>query len=632
MRRLVAPLLLPALAALPLARRAPAPDPRPRAIPNDNRQAAGRLAHGTLALRLVARPAAWRPDDDVDTLVTVFAFAEEGRAPRIPGPFVRVPAGTVLDVAVRNAVPDSALVVHGLRAGTAPDEAGDTLRVASGATGTLRVRLTTPGTYLYWGSTSGAKGPRIPSSWSGRDAQLLGAIVVDPPGARVDPAERTFVMSLIDLTPDSATKQRDDVWEIAVNGRSWPWTERLRAVVGDTMRMRWVNGTQRSHPMHLHGFHFTTLARGDGYHDSTVAPGERSLEVTELVEAGGTFRMAWLPTRAGNWLMHCHMTAHITPYPERPDSLRHHEHDAAAHARTAMAGLVVGITAVPRAGARLPDESPPVPARRLRLLAQERTTGEGRVRGFVLDGGGPVASDSVAVPGTPLVLVRGQTVAITVVNHLSEPTSVHWHGMELQSTYDGVAGWSGVHGSMAPLVAPGDSFTVAFTPPRAGTFMYHTHMDEGGSRGQLATGMYGAMLVLEPGKRLDAATDHVVMIGRVGTDSGSAFAIDGQRAPAPLVLRAGVAQRLRIVHVLPAAPVEVELRTASGLVTWRALAKDGATLPLALERTGPARLTMGVGETYDFTWTPDAPGDAELRVTIPNGPSVGRLPVRVVAP
>jgi FtsP/CotA-like multicopper oxidase with cupredoxin domain len=46
------------------------------------------------------------------------------------------------------------------------------------------------------------------------------------------------------------------------------------------------------------------------------------------------------------------------------------------------------------------------------------------------------------VPGTPLVLVRGETAAITVINRLPEATTVHWHGMELESVYDGVAGWS----------------------------------------------------------------------------------------------------------------------------------------------------------------------------------------------
>ena len=39
-------------------------------------------------------------------------------------------------------------------------------------------------------------------------------------------------------------------------------------------------------------------------------------------------------------------------------------------------------------------------------------------------------------------------------------------------------GFSGAAGHLAPVIAPGDSFEVRFTPPRAGTFIYHTHVDE----------------------------------------------------------------------------------------------------------------------------------------------------------
>jgi manganese oxidase len=43
-----------------------------------------------------------------------------------------------------------------------------------------------------------------------------------------------------------------------------------------------------------------------------------------------------------------------------------------------------------------------------------------------------------AEAGPTLVLRRGEPVAITLVNRLSEATSIHWHGMELESYYDGV--------------------------------------------------------------------------------------------------------------------------------------------------------------------------------------------------
>ncbi len=57
-------------------------------------------------------------------------------------------------------------------------------------------------------------------------------------------------------------------------------------------------------------------------------------------------------------------------------------------------------------------------------------------------------------PGPVLVLRRNEPVEVTVVNQLGESTAIHWHGMELDSIYDGVHGWSGVNQNLAPLIPP----------------------------------------------------------------------------------------------------------------------------------------------------------------------------------
>jgi FtsP/CotA-like multicopper oxidase with cupredoxin domain len=119
----------------------------------------------------------------------------------------------------------------------------------------------------------------------------------------------------------------------------------------------------------------------------------------------------------------------------------------------------------------------------------------------------------VPVPGPTLVLKRGEPVEITLVNRLPEGTAIHWHGMELESYYDGVHGFSGIGQRVTPLIEPGGSFVVRFTPPRTGTFMYHTHLHD---NTQLTSGLYGAMLVVEPAESVDEATDHVFVIGRDG--------------------------------------------------------------------------------------------------------------------
>jgi FtsP/CotA-like multicopper oxidase with cupredoxin domain len=562
---------------------------------------------GVLDVRLVARRGAWRPDLGVDSTVTVETFAEEGGAPRIPGPLLRAASGTEIEMTLRNDL-DSTLVVSGLRAGAFAD---DTVHVAAGATRTLRFRAGAPGTYLYWGTTTRAPIRDRPL----RDSQLTGAFVVDPAGVRPDTAERIFVMTVIDYVPTDTARntRKEDIWDLAINGRSWPHTEALRHPVGARVRWRWVNGSYLPHPMHLHGFHFTVTARGEGNRDSVYTPVQTRTVVTEYMMAGGTFAMEWTPTRAGQWLMHCHMLPHVSPFPERPDSVRAHEaHDPAQHPLRAMSGLVLGVTTYHRPGTASAPSPPPT--RTLRLLAQQAGDGRNARRGYVLQRGAEPARDSVPVPGTPLLLTRGETAAITVVNRMREPTAVHWHGMEIESVFDGVPGWGSTPTQVAPMIAPGDSFAVTMTPPRAGTFIYHTHIDEGM---QLRTGMYAPLLVLEPGARHDPERDHVFVLGMAVEGDSARFAVDGRSAPAPRTLRAGVPHRLRIINILGAPGAVVELTADSAMLAWEPLAKDGADLPPSQRGRRPSTLRrLGPGETYDFVWTPARPMRATLRFLV----------------
>ncbi len=589
---------------------APLMAPGDTVVPNDNRVAAGARRGSVVQVELVAQVARWRPGANVDSMVTVMALAEGNGAPRIPGPLVRVSEGTEVRLRIRNDVPDSTLLLHGVRTG---DFSSDTLQIKSGATRELSFTASRPGTYMYWGTTTHSRLDDRP--W--RDSQLTGAIVVDPAGVAPDTAERIFVITVLDLFPSDSVrnKAKDDVFDRAINGRAWPWTERLQYAVGDSVRFRWVNGSYLPHPMHLHGFHFNVTAHGDGNTDTTYAAADQRTVVTEFMLAGSTFRMTWVPARAGAWLMHCHMRPHVTPFPERQDSVRHASHDLAQHPLAAMQGLVLGITAVDLGNAPARSSRAATPARRLRILAQERS-GPGRhpVASYVLQRGTAPAGDSVEVPSSPLVLTRGETTAITVVNRLRRPTTVHWHGMELESVYDGVSGWSRTGGALAPLLAPADSFTVIMTPPRAGTFIYHTHMDE---ESELERGLYGAMLVLEPGQSMDPVRDRVFLLGNASIRDTLRVAINGHSEPAPLDFRVGTTYRLRFINIHTAGPADVALRRDSTLLSWRRVAKDGADRPPAHRNLAPSRLrAFGVGETWDVEWTPTEAMDAVLSVWI----------------
>lgn len=600
------------------------------AVPNDNRRPAGTLRDGVLEIDLVARPARWEgersdldPNAATPTIVDVLGFSEAGEPVTIPGPLIRVPQGTEVRVRVRNAIPkdyfiglpgpalrvagirpiaDDVLVLRGLRAGTASD---DVVRVRRGEVVEVRYRADAPGTYLYWATPSS----RPMTAWTGPDAQLTGAIIVDPAGVAPDPAERIFVITMLDLLPDSAAPPpRVDYFRRAINGRSWPSTERFLYAVGDTVRWRWINASFEFHPMHLHGFHYRLIARGDGMSETLYPDNARPFVVTEHMTPGSTFRMEWTATRPGNWIFHCHHLDHIRPTVDRDTAERAHDlMDVQQHALDAMGGLVLGMTVAedePAAAGATPDK-------RLRLIAVERPNGDSAtVRGFALANSAEEAVTIPSVPGPPLLLARGETTEITVVNRLSEPTTIHWHGLELESVYDGVAGWSRTGSRIAPLVAPGDSFAVRITPPRAGTFIYHTHMDESD---QLAQGMAGPFLVLEPGAAYDSERDRVFLIAGQ-TDGDYPVTINGQQQPPPVTLRVGQEYRLRFINISRGGPVDIALAQNGSPVRWRALAKDGADLPEALRLDGRAEIRTNAGETFDFLWTPIEPGEAMLSV------------------
>ncbi len=574
---------------------------------HDNRTPAGRLQNGALTLRLAATTGLWRPEGDAGPVHTVQAFAEEGQAPQIPGPLVRIPEGSEIRVTVRNSISGSTLRLYGMM--TRPGDPEKFVEIAPGAVRELRFQAGAPGTYYYWATTTGvALNERF-----GIDSQLTGAFIVDPARARGDSEDRVFVISEWIQNQNFIASRAA---ALAINGRSWPHTERLTLPFGLAADWRVINGSSGNHPMHLHGTFYTVESRGNAGRDEIYGPEGRRLVTTELLEPGATMMMRWVPDRVGNWLFHCHVLAHVTgllrhldkPPAERAALMAHVEHDP----EQAMAGLVIGIKVLPGDETAAPDLEPHV-ARRLKLFLQSTPTRYGPNPGFgfaLVEGTGAEPAPEPEQPASPtLVLTRGEPVAISLINQLQDETSIHWHGLELESYNDGVPGWSGHSGQIAPAVRPGETFDVRFTPPRAGTFIYHTHAHD---NRQLRSGLYGALVVLEPGQKFDSDLERVVLIG--GPAPGSlAVEVNRSTNPQPMVLRVGVKHRFRLINITPnASRIEVSLRGEGPPLQWRAIAKDGADLPPSQATLRVARQVVAVGETYDFEYQPTTPGELRL--------------------
>lgn len=592
----------------------------PNVVANDNRAAAGQTDANGLRLRLEVRQGRWYPEDADSRSYEAYTFAEEGRAPQTPGPMIRVKQETPVHVSVHNTL-SVAVFVHGLQ--PHPIKSDDAMEVGAGQTKEVEFAAGDSGTYLYWASS--VKGDIL--SRPLEEGLMSGAFIVDAPGA--DTSDRVFVIQVRAKDLYHPTFEGS----LSINGKSWPYTEKLQAHVGQAEHWRVLNATPLLHPMHLHGFYYRIDAVSDGKTEQRYSDSEKRRVVTELLTPGRTFEMTWLPERAGNWLFHCHLFDHMSRYktpwvygPDGPPASMNHEHSGAE--QMDMSELVMGITVTDNAElvpAKL-DTMQPVSRRDLFVRQREATPYAPAGPGFYLEG----VSKKVEAVGPPLIVTRGESTAITVHNELNEPTAVHWHGIEIESYYDGVPGWTGVGQHTTPYIKPGDSFTAYMTPPRAGTFIYHTHWH---NVKQLVGGLYGPLLVMEPGQKYDPAKDKIFVVGRGGpNEMTDPLLLNGRAQPPLMVLLTGQSYRFRMVNITPEdAIVSTSLSVDNRPASWRALAKDGADLPAQQATVRDATQVISVGETYDFEFSPEKPGAYQLRFCSRIGSEVMQ-PITVVPP
>ena len=212
------------------------------ATPNDNRVPAGRLDDDVLAIRLDAREGVWFPEGRNERAVPAYVFRTGRRAPQIPGPLIRVRAGTRIRALVHNGLPET-LTLRGLQDRGATSL--DTFIVAPGETREIRFRAKTPGRFYYWGRTDTTRDNRGGVS----DSQLVGAFIVDPAQAPQDPTERIMVLTQWD-DMDRMIPGRRLTEMYAVNGYMWPYTERVDTARDSTV-WRVINASRTPHRVRI---------------------------------------------------------------------------------------------------------------------------------------------------------------------------------------------------------------------------------------------------------------------------------------------------------------------------------------------------------------------------------------------
>jgi FtsP/CotA-like multicopper oxidase with cupredoxin domain len=183
------------------------------------------------------------------------------------------------------------------------------------------------------------------------------------------------------------------------------------------------------------------------------------------------------------------------------------------------------------------------------------------------------------IPGPALQVRRGEEVRVRLVNGLSEPTALHWHGVRLANAMDGAPPLT-----QAP-VAPGESFNYRFVAPDAGTYWYHPPRP-------MRHGLYGVLVVTEA-EPVDIDRDVTLIFdqGTAGPDAAP-ITVNGK---SQFEIRAHRNERLRL-RLLNASAAGILALHIEGLRTFM-MATDGEPAEPFAARGG--RLALGPGNRID---------------------------------
>jgi len=223
------------------------------------------------------------------------------------------------------------------------------------------------------------------------------------------------------------------------------------------------------------------------------------------------------------------------------------------------------------------------------------------------------------VPGPLIRVTEGDKVKILVKNDLSEPTTIHWHGIQVPNNMDGIPG------ETQEPIQPGETFAYEFVAKPAGTYWYHSHYD---SDKQISVGLSGAFII-EPkgGLASKPDIDKVFMLNEwrvidgqtyasmpaTGMD-GNYFTINGKAFPETETLNVKVGQKVRLRFI--GSGQMIHPMHLHGF-PFKIVATDGNDVPESAQWTKDT-ISVAPGERYDIEFTPDRPGKWMLHCHIPH--------------
>jgi hypothetical protein len=220
-----------------------------------------------------------------------------------------------------------------------------------------------------------------------------------------------------------------------------------------------------------------------------------------------------------------------------------------------------------------------------------------------------------SAPGPTIQVTQGDRVRIIVDNHLPEPTSMHWHGLEIPHAMDGGPGIS------QDPIPPGGRFVYEFTLHQTGTYFYHSHMAM-----QEMIGMLGAFIIHPKdawNPRVDK--DFVILLQEYAVLPNNTvpntmnmefnwLLINGKAGPAatPLIIRLGDRVRIRSINLgMDHHPIHMHGHT------FYVTGTEGGRIPETAWIPGNTVL-VGVAQARDFEFVANNPGAWMLHCHLPH--------------
>ncbi|RXZ77397.1 multicopper oxidase family protein [Paenibacillaceae bacterium] len=202
-----------------------------------------------------------------------------------------------------------------------------------------------------------------------------------------------------------------------------------------------------------------------------------------------------------------------------------------------------------------------------------------------LDNGSSVDAYTLngTTPGPEIRVKEGEMVRVHLKNiNVEEGVTLHWHGVVLHCSQDGVAGVT------QDAVEPGGEFTYEFIARHSGSFWYHSHQQ---SSLQAKKGLIGRFIVEPKVKPFEYEQDLAVTLQRFGN---STMLINSSTKDVHFSARSGEWVRLRIVNS--------DSRTQNVNVygnSFQVVSIDGSDIP-GPEVIQAQTLPIGAGQRYDI--------------------------------